>query len=91
MSTNLHLNADAAPHADPDDADLLILTRFLSRFDPEVEGRAAEPPPPEVAARLERFAAGQADAKERASLALLLKEHPGWVRHLGLAIRGRAG
>ncbi len=73
-----------------DDSDLLILTRFLGRFDPEVEGRGAEPPPPEIASRLDRLAAGTADAKERASLATLLKEHPQWVRHLGLAIRSRS-
>lgn len=85
------MNSEAQNDALAQDQDLLILTRFLARFDPEVEGRAAEPPPPDVAARLARFAAGQADAKERASLAQLLKEHPGWVRHLGLAIRGRAG
>ena len=77
------------PHDDAD-SDLLILTRFLSRFEPEVEGRAAEPPPAGVAARLNRFAAGEADADERASLAVLLKEHPEWVRFLGMAIRGRA-
>ena len=73
-----------------DDQDLLILTRFLNRFDPDVEGRAAEPPPADVAARLDRFAAGEADAAERGSVAGLLKEHPEWVRDLAGAIRKRA-
>lgn len=73
-----------------DDQDLLILTRFLNRFDPDVEGRAAEPPPADVAARLDRFAAGEADAAERGSVAGLLKEHPEWVRYLAGAIRKRA-
>jgi hypothetical protein len=72
-----------------DDQDLLILTRFLDQFDPDVEGRAAEPPPPDVAARLDRFAAGEADASERAGLAVLLKDHPEWVRYLARAVRQR--
>jgi hypothetical protein len=73
-----------------DDQDLLILTRFLNRFDPDVEGRAAEPPPADVAARLDRFAAGEADNAERGSVAGLLKQHPEWVRYLAGAIRKRA-
>jgi hypothetical protein len=73
-----------------DDQDLLILTRFLNRFDPDVEGRAAEPPPADVAARLDRFAAGEADAAERGSVASMLKKHPEWVRYLAGAIRRRA-
>lgn len=72
-----------------DDEDLLILTRFLDQFDPDVEGRAAEPPPPDVAARLDRFAAGGADATERAGIANLLKDHPEWVRYLARVIRQR--
>ena len=73
-----------------DDHDLLILTRFLNQFDPDVEGRAAEPPPAEVAGRLDRFAAGTASAEERSSVAALLKEHPEWVRYLAQAIRKRS-
>lgn len=72
-----------------DDADLLILTRFLDQFDPDVEGRAAEPPPPDVATRLDLFAAGKADAAERAGIADLLKDHPEWVRYLARAVRQR--
>ncbi len=72
-----------------DESDLVVLTRFLSHFDPEVKGRATEPPPPDIASRLDRLAAGEADGPERASLAAMLKEHPEWVRHLGLAIRNR--
>ncbi|HEY1052725.1 MAG TPA: hypothetical protein VGE39_23300 [Prosthecobacter sp.] len=70
--------------------DLDILTRFLNQFDPEVEGRAAEPPPPDVAERLNRFASGDSSATERGSVAGLLKEHPEWVRYLAQAIRQRA-
>lgn len=73
-----------------DDQDLLILTRFLNQFDPDVEGRAAEPPPADVAERLNRFAAGDADAAERGSVAGMLKEHPEWVRYLAGVIRSRA-
>ncbi len=72
-----------------DDQDLLTLTRFLNHFDPDVEGRAAEPPPADVAERLNRFAAGEADATERGHVAGLLKEHPEWVRYLAGAIRKR--
>jgi hypothetical protein len=43
------------------DHDLLLLTDFLRRLDVDVEGRSAEPPPADVAARLERFASGQAN------------------------------
>ena len=73
-----------------DDQDLLILTRFLNSFEPDVEGRAAELPPADVAERLNRFAAGEADPAERGSVASLLKEHPQWVRYLAGAIRRRA-
>lgn len=73
-----------------DDHDLLILTRFLNHFDPDVEGRAAEPPPAEVASRLDQFATGTATAQERSTLAALLKEHPEWVRYLAQAIRKRS-
>ncbi len=71
------------------DQDLDILTRFLGFFDPDVEGRAAEPPPRDIAALLQRFAAGEATPAERARVATLLKEHPEWVRHLAQAIRQR--
>ncbi len=70
--------------------DLDILTRFLGYFDPDVEGRAAEPPPADVAERLNRFASGDASASERSHMAGLLKEHPEWVRYLAQAIRQRA-
>lgn len=73
-----------------DDQDILTLTRFLNHFEPDVEGRAAEPPPADVAERLNRFAAGEADPAERSSVAGLLKEHPEWVRYLAGAIRKRA-
>lgn len=69
--------------------DLNILTRFLGYFDPDVEGRAAEPPPRDIAALLKTFAAGDATTAERGRVATLLKEHPEWVRHLAQAIRQR--
>jgi len=70
--------------------DLSILTRFLSRMVPDVEGHDMGDPPEDVMPRLDAFAAGKADAKERASLAQLLKEHPEYLRYLGKAIRGKA-
>ncbi|MCB1208697.1 MAG: hypothetical protein KDK97_05195 [Verrucomicrobiales bacterium] len=70
--------------------DLSILTSFLRRLSPEVEGHDAGDPPEEVAARLDNFATGGADAKERASLAELLKRHPEWLRYLGRKIRSNA-
>jgi anti-sigma factor RsiW len=72
------------------DHDLLLLTDFLRRLDVDVEGRSAEPPPADVAARLERFASGQANGKERGEIASLLQTHPEWIRHLAQIIRQRA-
>lgn len=72
------------------DNELLILTDFLRRLDVDVEGRSAEPPPADVAATLERFASGQADTKERGQVAVLLRDHPEWIRHLGQIIRSRS-
>lgn len=70
--------------------DLSILTQFLRRMVPDVEGHDMGDPPAEVMPRLDAFAAGQADAKERSALAQLLKEHPEYLRYLGKAIRNRA-
>lgn len=70
--------------------DLAILTGFLRRLLPDVEGHDAGDPPPEVMARLDTFASGNADARERTALAELLKQHPEYLRYLGRAIRGRA-
>lgn len=69
--------------------DLSILTRFLSRMMPDVEGHDLGDPPADICARLDIFAAGQANAPERTSLAQLLKEHPEYIRYLGRAIRGQ--
>lgn len=71
--------------------DFNILTSFLRRMLPDVEGHDAGDPPDDIRARLDVFASGRADAKERASLSQLLKEHPGYIGYLGRAIRGRAG
>jgi hypothetical protein len=70
--------------------DLAILSGFLRRMLPEVEGHDAGDPPAEVMTRLDTFAAGQADSRERASLAELLKQHPEYLRYLGRAIRGKS-
>lgn len=70
--------------------DLAILTQFLRRMAPEIEGHDAGDPPPEMASRLEAFALGKADPAERAALAQTLKDHPEWLRHLARAIRSRA-
>lgn len=70
--------------------DLAILSGFLRRMLPEVEGHDAGDPPAEVVTRLNIFAAGQADSRERASLAELLKQHPEYLRYLGRAIRGKS-
>lgn len=70
--------------------DLSILTKFLRRMSPDAEGHDAGDPPAEVMPRLDAFAAGKADAKERASLAQLLKDHPEYLRYLGKAIRNKA-
>ena len=72
-----------------DDQDFLILTRYLKQFSPDVEGRATESPPPDIAARLDRFTSGGVDASERSNLALLLKDHPEWVRYLAGKIKQR--
>lgn len=49
--------------------DLAILTQFLRRLSPEVEGHDAGDPPEDIAARLDHFASGSADASERALIA----------------------
>jgi len=67
-----------------------ILSNFLRRMVPDVEGHDMGDPPEDVAPRLDAFAAGKADAKERAALAQLLKEHPEYLRYLGKAIRMKA-
>ncbi len=72
------------------DYDLSILARFLSRLAPEIEGRDAGDPPPELASRLDAFAAGQSNAAERAALAQQLKDEPQWLRYLARAIRAQA-
>ena len=72
------------------DPDFDILTSFLRRMMPDVEGHDLGDPAADICARLDRFAAGQADGKERAALSRLLKEHPEYIRYLGRAIRGRA-
>lgn len=69
--------------------DLSILTRFLSRLAPEIEGHDAGDPPPELAARLDAFAAGRSSAAERVALAQQLKDEPQWLRYLARAIRAR--
>ncbi len=71
------------------DHDLAILTRFLTRLAPEIEGHDAGDPPVELATRLDAFAVGQCDAAERAALAQRLKEEPQWLRYLARAIRAR--
>jgi hypothetical protein len=70
--------------------DFNILTSFLRRMMPDVEGHDIGDPPDAIRTRLDTFAAGKADAKERASLSQLLKEHPEYIGYLGRAIRGRA-
>lgn len=70
--------------------ELSILAGFLRRLSPDVEGHDLGDPPADITPRLDAFAAGQADAAERAALAALLKEHPEWLRYLGRAIRARA-
>jgi len=71
------------------DPDFNILASFLRRMMPDVEGHAAGDPPEGIRTRLDVFAKGKADAKERASLSQLLKEHPEYIGYLGRAIRGR--
>lgn len=72
-----------------EDTDFLVLSGFVQRFAPDVEGRAAEPPPPEVGEKMARLASGAASPSERTALAELLKEHPEWLPHLARAIRAR--
>jgi hypothetical protein len=70
--------------------DLAILSQFLRRMAPEIEGHDAGDPPTELGVRLEAFAAGKADPAERAALAQTLKDHPEWLRFLARAIRAHA-
>ena len=66
-----------------------ILSRFLERFDDDVEGRALEDPPEDVKQKIARFAAGALPEAERTDLINLLQAHPQWVPLLAREVKAR--
>lgn len=63
------------------------ITRFLNRFDDEVQGRDAMRPDPELRDQLERLARGECTDNERTRLCELLSKHPEWVGFLADSIK----
>ena len=64
-----------------------ILSGFLSRINGEVEGRELSALPPEVAAKLSRFARGHLSEAEQSDLIQKLNEHPDWVATLASEVK----
>ncbi len=67
--------------------DFTTLVDFLERFGPEVSGKALMGPHTEAAAKLQRFAAGDCDAQERAEICEMLRLHPAWLRWLAERVK----
>lgn len=67
-----------------------ILSRFLERFDDDVEGRAVlEEPPEDIRQKLAQFAVGSLPEAERAELIELLQNNPQWVPLLAREVKAR--
>jgi hypothetical protein len=64
-----------------------ILSRFLDRYGPDVEGRLQEEPAPEVKQKLDAFARGVLPAKERNRLIDQLRDQPALVAELAEAAK----
>jgi hypothetical protein len=71
--------------------DFKTLIDFLDRFGPEVSGKALVAPQDEVAAKLQRFAAGECDKEERAEVCEMLRTHPSWLRWLADKVKTARG
>ena len=63
-------------------SDFQTLIEFLDRCGPEVAGRGLPTPQTEEATKLQRFATGQCDERERAEVCEMLRLHPAWLRWL---------
>ena len=59
-----------------------ILTRFLERYDDEVEGRQLAEPADEVKIKLRRLARGELPTAEQGELLGLLNRNPHWIGRL---------
>lgn len=64
-----------------------ILSRFLERYDNDVEGRSTEEPAADVQRQLKRFATGELSEAERSEVARLLHANPQWVPLLAREVR----
>ena len=62
--------------------DFQTLIDFLDRCGPEVTGHALPAPQTEEAAKLQRFATGGCNERERAEVCDMLRLHPAWLRWL---------
>jgi hypothetical protein len=67
--------------------DFNTLLDFLGRCGPEVTGHAVAMPESAEAAKLQRFAAGQCDANERADACELLRRNPALLRWVAEQVR----
>jgi hypothetical protein len=64
-----------------------ILTRFLDRFGPEVEGRALDDPPDDVKRKLRALARGELTEAEREEMVQLLRDNPRWTSFLAEEVK----
>jgi len=69
--------------------DFEALTGFLNLFSPEVAGRDAAEPSPELKQKLERLAQGSMSAEERVELYEVLRDNPHFVEVLAARMKER--
>ena len=68
-----------------------VLADFLKQFEPQVAGRASEPPPTDVRQKLELFARGELSQDERGRLCAALIDRPEWVEMLVREVKSLRG
>lgn len=69
--------------------DIDILLNFLDRTGPEVTARELTSPNAATTAALERFARGQCDPRERASMCETLQKNPSWIRIVAARVKAQ--
>ncbi len=67
------------------------ITRFLGRFEDEVQGRDAARPDPALRQRLDSFARGACSESERSELCELLTTRPELVGYLAESVKQMRG
>ena len=71
-----------------------LLTRFLERYDGDVEGREVQEPAEDVRLKLQALARGELKANDQRELLTLLTQNPQWIPRLAdevKALRNRPG